>query len=77
MAYQRMTRRQRNARWAKAKKERVHTGMGLIYRALRFIGGRRLTALVVRRPWHIADLYVGGQFSHPIYAGHNPMRKRP
>jgi hypothetical protein len=67
MSYQRMSRAHRHARWAKAKKERAYTGLGLLYRLLRFLSLSRLTKLLMRRPWHIADLYVDGRFAQAIY----------
>jgi hypothetical protein len=67
MTYQRITRRQRHSLLAKQKLERVHTAYGLLFNALRFFGAARLARLLMRRPWHVADLYRGGQFVRGLY----------
>jgi hypothetical protein len=65
--YQRTTRRQRHARYARQKKERIHTGLGHFYNVLRFFGLAWLTKQLMRKPWHVADLYLDGAFLQHIY----------
>lgn len=67
MTYQRTTRRQRQLRYAKANKERIHTGLGHLFRVLRWCGATRIARALVRKPWHVADLYVDGHFVRALY----------
>lgn len=68
----------RGMRWARrpAKVTRIHTGLGHLYRVLRFFNATRLTRLLMRKPWHIADEYVDGHYTQPLYVGSKThMRK--
>ena len=58
----------RGTRWARrpAKTTRITTGLGYLYNVLRFFNATRLTKLLMRSPWHVADIYVDGHFSHPV-----------
>lgn len=67
MTYQRFTRAQRHARYAKMKKERVYTALGLFVQVIRILGLWWVIKPMVRRPWHTADLYVDGSLVMPIY----------
>lgn len=46
--------------------QRVPTGMGQIFRLLRFLHLTRIGRYLFRKPRHVADLYVNGQFVRPI-----------
>lgn len=67
MTYQRNSRRHRHLLYSKAKKEKVHTGLGHLFNVMRFLGMTRVARLAVRKPWHVADLYVDGRFMRALY----------
>lgn len=67
MTYQRTTRRHRHLKYMRAKKERVHTGLGHLFNVMRFFGVTWLARWIVRKPWHVADLYVDGQFLRALH----------
>lgn len=67
MSYQRTTRKHRHLKYMRAKKERVHTGLGHLFRLMRFFRLTGLARVLVRKPWHVADLYVDGQFLRALY----------
>ncbi len=68
MTYQRFTRAQRHARYARMKKERVWTALGYVYHIARFIGLGWLVKRMIRTSWHVADLYVDGRFVEELHA---------
>lgn len=57
------------SRWRRrpAHVERVTTGLGYLYKALRFFGMQRTTYWLMRKPWHVADLYQDGAFWKPVH----------
>ena len=67
MTYQRMTRRHRYLKYMRAKKERVHTGLGHLFNLMRYFRLTWLAKLLVRSKWHVADLYVDGRFVKALY----------
>lgn len=67
MTYQRMTRRHRYLKYMRAKKERVHTGLGHLFNLMRYFRLTWLAKVLVRSKWHVADLYVDGRFVKALY----------
>lgn len=67
MTYQRITRRHRYLKYMRAKKERVHTGLGHLFNLMRYFRLTWLAKLLVRSKWHVADLYVDGRFVKALY----------
>lgn len=67
MTYQKFTRAQRHARYAKLKRERVWTGLGYLWYALNFLGLGWLVKRMISTSWHVADLYEGGRYVEPLH----------
>lgn len=62
MTYQRTTRRHRHLKYMRAKKERINTGLAHVFLVMRYLRLTWVARLLVRKPWHVADLYVDGQW---------------
>jgi hypothetical protein len=68
----------KQGRWQRrpAKTQRITTGLGYLYNVLRFFNATRLTKLLMRKPWHVADIYVDGHFSHPVKVAPKWLQER-
>lgn len=67
MTYQRLTRKHRHLKYMRAKKQRINTGLGHVFQVMRYLRLAWLARFIVRSPWHVADLYVDGQFVKALH----------
>lgn len=55
---------------------RRNTLLGLFYLLFRFLGAKGLLRKLIRKPWHVADLYCDGRFVQALYAFKAPQTRK-